>query len=282
LRFDPKCLFPQNWEISSQDLGLNPAKPFAVRMRTLHGGRQEGVCIVDIDTGAMKISVVPTRGMNVQEAVAGNVRIGWKSPVSEVVNPAFIDLNGRGGLGWLEGFNEMVVRCGYEWVGHPGMDKGVLLPLHGLAANIPASNVVLKIDEEPPYTIRLKGELKEQAFKLVNFVIATERSTEAGAQQFSIHDTLNNNGDYPKEYEALYHSNFGPPLLDPGAGFSAPVHRCSRYRPLTKELLARLPIGRNTANRHGTTTRQSSMSCLTVMKTARHWQFYLTQLVTLA
>jgi hypothetical protein len=220
---------PQNWEISSQDLGLKPPKPFSVRMRTLHGGRQEGVCIVDIDTGAMKISVVPTRGMNVLEAIAGNVRIGWKSPVSEVVNPAFIELNGRGGLGWLEGFNEMVVRCGYEWVGHPGMDKGVLLPLHGLAANIPASKVVLSIDEEQPYTIRLKGELKEQAFKLVNFVIATELSTEPGAQHFSIHDTLNNNGDYPEEYEALYHSNFGPPLLDPGAGFSAPVQQVSPF-----------------------------------------------------
>jgi hypothetical protein len=220
---------PENWEISSQDLGLKPAKPFSVRLRALHGGRQEGVCIVDIDTGAMKISVVPTRGMNVLEAIAGNVRIGWNSPVSEVVNPAFIDLNGRGALGWLEGFNEMVVRCGYEWVGHPGMDKGVLLPLHGLAANIPASKVVLSIDEEPPYTLRLKGELKEQAFKLVNFVIATELSTEPGAQSFSIHDTLNNNGDYPKEYEALYHSNFGPPLLDPGAGFSAPVQQVSPF-----------------------------------------------------
>jgi hypothetical protein len=112
---------------------------------------------------------------------------------------------------WLEGFNEMVVRCGYEWVGHPGMDKGVLLPLHGLAADIPASRVVLTIDEEPPYATRLKGELKEQAFKLVNFVIATELSTQSGAQQFSIHETLINQGDYPKEYEALYHSNFGRP-----------------------------------------------------------------------
>jgi hypothetical protein len=67
---------PQNWEITSQDFGLKSTKPFSVRMRTLHGGRQEGVCIVDIDTGAMKISVVATCGMNVLEAVAGNVRIG--------------------------------------------------------------------------------------------------------------------------------------------------------------------------------------------------------------
>jgi Domain of unknown function (DUF4432) len=219
----------ENWQITSQDLGLKSNKPFSVRMRVLHGGRQEGVSIVDIDTGAIRISVVPTRGMNVLEAVAGDVRIGWQSPVSEVVNPAFIELSGRGSVGWLEGFNEMVTRCGYEWVGHPGMDQGVLLPLHGLAANIPASRVVLSIDDQPPYIIRLKGELKEQAFKKVNFVISTELSTEAGAQHFSLHDTLTNQGDYPKEYEALYHSNFGPPLLDPGSSFSAPVQQVSPF-----------------------------------------------------
>jgi hypothetical protein len=127
--------------------------------------------------------------MNVLEAVAGKMRLGWDSPVSEVVNPAFIELNGRGGLGWLKGFNELVTRCGYEWVGHPGMDQGVLLPLHGLAANIPASKVVLSIEEKPPYTIRFKGDLKEQVFKKVNFLVETELSTEAGAEFFTLHDT---------------------------------------------------------------------------------------------
>jgi hypothetical protein len=42
---------PQNWEITSHDLGLKPDKPFSVRMRVLHGGRPEGVSIVDIDNG---------------------------------------------------------------------------------------------------------------------------------------------------------------------------------------------------------------------------------------
>ena len=220
---------PQNWQITSQELNAKLDTPFSVTLRTLHGGRQEGVTVIDVDTGAMKISVVTTRGMNVFEAVAGKVRLGWDSPVSELVNPAFIDLNGRGGLGWLEGFSEMVVRCGYEWVGHPGLDQGVMLSLHGLAANIPASKVVLSIDEQPPYTIRLKGELKEQAFKQVNFIINTELSTQAGAQSFRLHDTLINQGDYAKEYQALYHSNFGPPLLEAGARFSAPVQQVSPF-----------------------------------------------------
>jgi len=63
----------------------------------------------------------------------------------------------------------------------------------------------------------------------VNFVIATELSTEAGARHFRLHDTLINNGDYPNEYQALYHSNFGPPLLDTGARFSAPVQQVSPF-----------------------------------------------------
>ena len=50
---------PQNWKITSQELGLKIDRPFSVSLRTLHGGRHEGVCIIDIDTGAMKISIVP-------------------------------------------------------------------------------------------------------------------------------------------------------------------------------------------------------------------------------
>jgi len=220
---------PSDWKVDSQQLAIKTAKPFSIRLRTLHGGRQEGVRIIDIDTGAMTISVVPTRGMNVLRAVSGNVRLGWDSPVEEVINPAYIELNSRDGLGWLEGFNELVTRCGYEWVGHPGLDKGELLTLHGRASNIPATKVVLSIEDKAPYTIRLKGELKEQAFKKVNFSIATELSTEPGATYFTVRDTLTNRGDYPKEYQALYHNNFGVPLLEKGARFAAPIAQVSPF-----------------------------------------------------
>ena len=45
-----------------------------------------------------------------------------ESPVEEIVHPKYIDLESRGGLGWLEGFNEWMVRCGLEFAGHPGED----------------------------------------------------------------------------------------------------------------------------------------------------------------
>ena len=224
----------QNQRITSEQLGVKLDKPFSITMRTLHGGRQEGVSLIDIDNGTMKLTLVPTRGMNVLHAQVGDARMGWDSPVKEVVNPAFIELNGRGGLGWLEGFNELVTRCGYEWVGHPGMDNGELLTLHGRAANIPASKVTVHIDEAPPYAIHVRGELKEQAFKKVDFTVQTELVTEPGATRFVLNDTLTNNGDYPKEYQALYHSNFSTPFLEEGARFAAAVKQVSPFNDKAK------------------------------------------------
>ena len=222
--------------ITSAEMGIQSDPPFTITTRLLHGGRQEGVSLVEIDNGAMVITVVPTRGMNVLRAVAGDVRLGWDSPVREVVNPAFIELGGRGGLGWLEGFNELVTRCGFEWVGHPGADTdGQLLTLHGLAANIPASTVTLSVDDRPPHTIRLKGLLREQAFKKVDFLVDTELRITPGQSAFTVHDRLTNQGDYAREYQALYHTNFGPPLLEAGARFAAPVREVSPFNDYAKK-----------------------------------------------
>ena len=57
------------------------------------------------------------------EAQLEDLRLGWDSPVKEVVHPQYVHLESRGGLGWLEGFSEWVVRCGLEFAGAPGKDK---------------------------------------------------------------------------------------------------------------------------------------------------------------
>src|SRR5436309_4901592 len=149
-----------DWKVSNYDI-LNRSKPaFSVKKITLHGGKQEGVDLITVDNGALKFTVIPTRGMGVWRVEAGDVRLGWESPVKEVVHPKFINLESRGGLGWLEGFNEWMVRCGLEWAGHPGKDKflnnvgeeaEMELTLHGKIANTPASEVEVVIDRQAPY-----------------------------------------------------------------------------------------------------------------------------------
>lgn len=219
----------QDWSISSKQLGITSGPGFSVSKRTLHGGKQEGVDIIEVDNGRMTFSVIPTRGMNVFRAQSGDVTLGWDSPVDEIVNPAFINLYARGGLGWLDGFNEMLVRCGFEWAGHPAMDDGKLLTLHGRAGNTPASKVVVVVDDESPHRIHVRGRVDDKVFKFVDYEAWTDISTEPGSARLSISDTLTNRADYEREYQLIYHGNFGPPLLEEGSRFVAPVKQVTPF-----------------------------------------------------
>ncbi|MBI3417252.1 MAG: aldose 1-epimerase family protein [Verrucomicrobia bacterium] len=214
---------------------ITPQSPkWSVRKITLHGGKQEGVELVVVDNGKLQFTVVPTRGMGVLEAKLGDVRLGWHSPVKEVVHPRHINLQSRGGLGWLEGFNEWMVRCGLESNGHPGTDKFINnvgdeatmeLTLHGKIANIPASEVEVVVDREPPYRISVRGRVDERMFYGPKLELWTEISTEPGSSEFRIADTITNRGAPEQEFEMLYHANYSSPLLEAGATFLAPVSR---------------------------------------------------------
>src|SRR5262249_53923542 len=117
----------QNLRIDACEINgteVTPASPdWSVKKLTLHGGNQECADVVIVSNGKLSFTVVPTRGMNVLSVTSGDVRLGWDSPVKEVVHPRHINLQSRGGLGFLEGFNEWLARCGLESNGHPGTDK---------------------------------------------------------------------------------------------------------------------------------------------------------------
>lgn len=199
---------------------------YQISKDTLHGGKSEGVELLTVDNGKLKITVVPTRGMSILEVVAGDVRLGWNSPVKDVVNPQFINLESRGGLGWLEGFNEWMVRCGLEFAGHPGMDKfttntgdtaEMMLTLHGKLGNIPASKVEIVVEEHPPHRLKIRGEVAERMFYGPKLLLKSELVLWPNSTTFQIHDTVTNEGAYPQEFQLIYHGNYGAPLLGGGS-----------------------------------------------------------------
>jgi hypothetical protein len=197
------------------------------------GGKQEQLDVIWIDNGKLQIAVIPTRGMGIFTVLMDGTRIlGWDSPVKEFVHPNFINLNSRGGLGWLEGFNEWLCRCGMEWNGQPGTDRFINnvgeeatmeLTLHGRIANLPAQEVELIAEREPPYRITVRGVVHERMVHGPKLELTTEISMEPQARLFRISDAVTNRGGQRQEFQMLYHTNFGPPLLEAGARFLAPV-----------------------------------------------------------
>lgn len=223
-----------NWQIDSKELKLS-GNAFSLEQKVLHGGKQEGSKVLTITSkNGLTIALSPTRGMDLLHVNGDGVRLGWDSPVNEVVNPAYINLESRNGLGWLEGFNEMMVRCGYEWTGHPVTKDGRIYTLHGKAGNTPASRVEVTVDEKAPHEIRVRGLLKENTFKKANLETWTELRYVPGAKSFTLHDVLTNRGDYPHDYQIIYHSNFGSPILEKDARFIAPLKSVSPFNDYAK------------------------------------------------
>lgn len=223
----------ETWKLTNRKVRTKSKVKWSVEKTTLHGGKQEGVELVTIDNGRLQITVIPTRGMSVLDVKSGDMRLGWDSPVKEVVHPHFVDLESRGGLGWLEGFNEWMVRCGLEFAGHPGKDEFInnvgdkaemTLTLHGKVGNIPASEVEVLVDKSPPHRIRVRGVVYEKFFYGPKLKLVAEISTVPGTDTFRIDDTITNLGAFDQEFQIIYHGNFGSPLLEKNAR----VHSAAR------------------------------------------------------
>ncbi|MDF7667417.1 aldose 1-epimerase family protein [Orbaceae bacterium ESL0727] len=230
-----KDLARGNWSISNKDLGIKNDN-FKIENNVLKGGKQDGVEVITITSDkGLTIKLSPTRGMGILSVVGDGVRLGWDSPVNETVNPKYINLESRGGVGWLDGFNEMMVRCGFEWTGHPVTADGMIYSLHGRAGNTPVSKLVVDVADKAPHTITIKGLIKEKTFKKSNLETWASLSYVPGAKNFTVHDVVTNKGDYTRDYQIIYHSNFGTPILEEGAKFIAPVKEISPFNDYAKE-----------------------------------------------
>jgi galactose mutarotase-like enzyme len=214
-------------DIHEEDFILPPGSAgegVSVTRRSLHGGLREGVDTIEIDNGKFRFVVVPTRGMGLWKGWLGQTEIGWKSPVKGPVHPQFVPITDPSGLGWLEGFDELMVRCGLESNGAPDLGpNGVCkYPLHGRIANRPAHHIELAADADSG-EISLTGWVDETRFLFQKLRLKSTYRTKAGQSGLRIIDEVTNVSGDPAELQLLYHANFGPPLLDPGAKVVAPV-----------------------------------------------------------
>jgi len=228
-------IYLDEYRVTSENFPGYVGPAWRIKKMTLVGGRQHGVDLVSIHNGHMQVVVVPTRGMSVLEASTEDFRLGWHSPVRQVVHPAYMDVESAGGLGFLKGFNELICRCGLSSHGAPGPDSvrnnngnmmQVTLPLHGTICNTPAVRVTVRVQLQPPYELSVTGEVCDTQMFGAAWRLLTTVSTRPGSNEFTVRDTIENMRNKPSEMELLYHCNYGPPMLGEGTRFVAPIKFC--------------------------------------------------------
>lgn len=202
--------------------GKNEA--WSASMRRLAGGLSDGVDVVTLNNGRLSLDILPTRGMGIWRGMIDGIPVKWDSPVERPVHPTFVEQMRRGGIGWLDGFNELICRCGLGWHGAPGHDvirdaagnvvSEQFLPLHGRIANLAAHRVTV---EERGDLVAVHGIVDEASLFGGKLRLESTLTTQVRSNCFAITDVVHNLGSQPAEVEILYHCNFGRPFLGEGS-----------------------------------------------------------------
>ncbi|QDT08095.1 aldose 1-epimerase family protein [Planctomycetes bacterium K23_9] len=188
------------------------------------GGAADQVEVIEVDTGVVRVYLLPTRGMSIWCVESEGVRFGWQSPVSGPVHPSQVPIFDPSGLGWLEGFDELVVRCGLESNGAPQHDeKGQLVyPLHGRIGNLAADSLSIEYDEASG-RLEVIGEVRESRLFFKNLTLRSRLRVHAGSAKIELLDDVTNELSAPTTIQLLYHVNVGEPVLGEGSSIEIPL-----------------------------------------------------------
>ena len=194
--------------------------PVRFTKRRLVGGLSDGVEVLEVDNGLFSFTVLLSKGMGVWRGRCGDVDLKWDSPVHGPVHPRHVPIFHPSGLGWLEGFDEWIARCGLNSNGAPEFTpSGVLrYPLHGRITNMPAREASCAFDSESG-GMTVSGIVDEAALFSSKLSLNVSYMTSAGSTRLHVRDEVVNHGSAPAEFELLYHINTGFPLMTPGAEF---------------------------------------------------------------
>ncbi|RJS85416.1 DUF4432 family protein [Candidatus Bathyarchaeota archaeon] len=225
-------VYVEKWSLSSQELRVG--RGWRIEKRRLYGGLSDGVDLITLDNGELSFTIVPTRGMSIWKGMYKSMFLGWNSPIKNPVHPRHINLEAMGGTGLLEGFNEMIVRCGLSSLGAPATDvimdnmgrkKEIMLTLHGKIANIPASLVNVRVGLKPPFPLEVEGVVYERSMFGPNLKLSSIIRTIPGSNLFTICDVIENLSGSSSDMQILYHCNYGSPILEEGSRFIAPIEK---------------------------------------------------------
>lgn len=185
---------------------------FGVEEHRLVGGRGDGMRLFEVTTGGgLQMTLAADRCLDVYRLSFRGVNLGYFS-ASGYVAPAYFDKNGDGFLDSFTG--GFLTTCGLTYMGAASMDGDEALGLHGPIGATPAEEVAAYIENG---VITVRGTVYEA--RQFSHKLRLDRVIKApvGGGTFTITDRVTNFGDRPAPLMALYHMNFGYPLLDEDA-----------------------------------------------------------------
>jgi hypothetical protein len=184
-----------------------------IHLVELADGRRRGMRAAEIFTGSgFLFQVLIERGLDLGAASLGGRPLAWLHPA--LGTPALYEPQG---VGWLRTFGGgLMTLCGLTHFGPPDPGEGEPFGMHGRASHLPAENVRVRQEwRGEEYVLELEGETRQSRLFGENMRLHRRIATSLGATSLSLEDRFVNEGFRPAPFMALYHCNFGFPVVSP-------------------------------------------------------------------
>jgi len=185
-------------------------------------GVSKGVRAVDIKNGdGFNATVLLDRGMDISHLEYKGIPLCWNSSTFET-SPAFYESKGAE---WLRTFfGGLLTTCGLTYAGHPCMDQGEELGLHGRISNLPSYNVnVNEYWHGDDYFVEVSGFVREASAFGNKLELKRTISMKMGENTLYIKDNVKNIGFEKSPHMIIYHINIGFPILDKNSKLILPA-----------------------------------------------------------
>ena len=233
--------------VDAAEMGLAVTSPWSVTKRRLRGGRRDGVDLIVVDNGALRFSIVPTRGMGLWKGFYEGNRAGLgladhRRPGPPVAREP--DGGRRPGLARRLRRADGPLRAGEQR--RPVRGQGRSSPTARRATRpsactagsptSPPRTWPCTSTPEPPHEIVVEGHVDESRLFGPQVRMVDPIHDGPRLEQADVRDEFVNLKDQPVEIQVLYHWNFGPPFLGEGSRFVAPIRsRDPARRPSAQE-----------------------------------------------
>lgn len=199
-----------------------------VKDYTFNQGKSKGVRAIDVDTGKIRFTVLPDRGMDIAGASFMGESVSWISKTG-ITDSRFYEKDGNN---FLRGFfGGLVTTCGLKNIGKAYEDMG----LHDRISNTPAENISVFSDwVGDEYVMKISGDVVQSKVFGENLKLKRTITAKLFDSSFILEDTIINMGFENEKIALAYHCNFGYPLVTDGAkivnvpedicDITAPIH----------------------------------------------------------
>lgn len=172
--------------------------------------------VIEVRTGGdLAFQILPDRGMGLGRATLGGLPLAWTSPIGEVgpwyYNPA--------GNGWLQSFGGgLMTSCGLGNVGGGCIVDGIEVGLHGRLSHLPARDLAITRGwSDGGYRVEVAATVVDATVLGGALSLKRTYAVQLGRDVIRLCDEITNIGSRPEPVFALYHCNFGWPLVSPTA-----------------------------------------------------------------